>query len=76
MKRPSKDELILERDSLRDIGGTISNLLFNWAQDKRFTEHERASMNKWRMKWDAIKRAEIADAAAVLSSRGRNKEKS
>ena len=54
----TKAELRQEIAELRHVGGMMSNLCFNLAQDNKQSQANRDSMDHCRRNWDAIKRRE------------------
>lgn len=53
-----RDDLRATVEQLRRIGELMSNVFFNWSQNKeRFTDDERSMMKSLQTQWDATRRA-------------------
>lgn len=52
---PNRLKKIQERaKKLKEAGNLMSNLLFNWKQQDRFTKEERELLESLQVQWDAI----------------------
>jgi hypothetical protein len=56
-KRAAEEEC----NQLRRVGGMLSNIAFNLAQDHRLQDYERKMLDNTRKEWDAIRHASKKD---------------